>query len=705
MPSLRGGALAAALALWVAAAAPGEEREARSVPVQFVRTQLAQVVYAIAAATGRPYLYDPDALKGTVTILGGGPVSPGEAVELLEAVLLVRGYSTVPTPGGPRKIIAVDAMGAEAPWRTEPLADRDEAVTTLVRLREVGAEFLAGVLQPWLGPSTVVVPYAGSNSLILAGSEDRLRHLLLLVGALDQATDRELLIRRLRHRGVEEIAGLVDQAFGQAIGAANRVEVWTDPRTNTLIAHSSPARLAELRAFLAEVDRAPRGRGQLRLLPVRHADPEKLAELLQGLADASAPATPVAASEDGEAGALRGRSFSVTVDPHSKTLLVQSDPETANLVTEIAAELDREPARVAVEAIVFEVTSSDSVDLGIEMVSINPIGSNALLIGRTDRDGGGLRSQPAPGETFLGRVNKSIVIPLATTPVTKYGAVLTARERAVEMRVLSRPHLAMTSGVEHEIFVGENIPIPTAQTGEGAGGELQVRQNIERQDVGVRLRLRPQVGQEGALRLELDLDTTEVAPSLAGGVENVGPTLSQRRVTTTALLRDGEALVVGFASRPKLERVVSGVPFLMAIPVLGNLFRVESTERLASRLVVALQARLLRSRAEDIALSIRRRLGIERELARVAPVSARSGAPFALLVTTRGLESDARAIAEGLGSDAYPGEVVAWEQAGEPRYDVYLTGFASLAEAAAAVAPVQAAGWTPDLVVIPRPDD
>jgi general secretion pathway protein D len=706
MRSLRRGALAAALALALAAPAPAQEREARSVPVEFVRAQLADVVRQIAAAVGRPYLYDPEALRGTVSILGGGPVSPGEAIEILEAALLVRGYSSVPTPGGPRKIIAIDAFGAEAPWRTEPLRERDEAVTTLVRLREVGADFAAGMIRPWIGPTTVVVPYPPANSLILAGSEDRLRHLLLLIGALDQDTGRQLLVRRLRHRGADEVLALVEETFGEAAGGAGPLAAWSDPRTNVLIAHATPARLAELRRFLEEVDRAPRGRGRLRLVPVRHADPEKLAELLQGLASSGAPARRDA-DEDGAGGAaLRGLTFSVTVDPPTKTLIVQADPETADLVTEIAAELDREPPRVALEAVVFEVTSSDSLRLGIDLLGSTAFGSEAALVG-------GLQSVPGPTDDFLGRVTKSVLIPLVDasgnvvqTAITTDGATLVASAGAVETQILSRPHLVMTSGDEHEIFVGDNVPIPTAQAGPAAGdiGELEIRQNIERQDVGVRVRVRPQVGESGALRLELDLDTTEVVASLSGrSAQEVGPTLRQRRVTTTARLREGEVLVVGFASRPTFERSTSGIPFLSAIPVLGNFFRVDSTQRLASHLVVALQASLLRSRADDIELSIRRRLGLERELARVGPLAARSDAPFALLVTTRSLESDARAIAEGLGQGAWPGEVVAWEQGGERRYDVYLTGFASLAEVAAAIGPVQAAGWTPELVVIPRP--
>jgi general secretion pathway protein D len=707
----RWGALAAALALALAAPGAAQEPEPRTIPVQFVRAPLAQVLSSIAPDVGRAYLYSPEDLKGFVTIVGGGPVSPGEAVEILEAVLLVRGYASVPTAGGPRKVIPIESLGAEAPWRTEPLRAQEEAVTTLVRLHEVDAEYVANAIRPWLGPSTVATAYPASNSLILAGSEDRLRQVLLLVGALDQTRDRELLIRRLRHRGVEQVADLVEQAFGEGPPGTGPVQVWTDVRTNTLLARATPGRLAELRAFLEQLDRVPEGRGRLRLLPVRHADPERLAELLQGLADAA----PRPRTDEAEATAspLLGRAFSVTVDPPSKTLLVQADPHTADLVTRVAAELDREPPRVAVEAIVFEVTSDDAISLGIDLLGSTALGNDSVAAGLSDPDGGGLRAEPGPDITLLGRVIKTLVIPI-TNPLTgepeevtvaSDGAVITANGRRVETRVISRPHLVMTSGDEHEIFVGDNVPIPTSQTGADAVGALEVRQNVERQDVGVRMRLRPQVGEAGGLHLELELESSDVVPSIAGDVREVGPTLRQRKVATSAPLRDGEILVVGFAAVPRFVAIRRGVPFLMAIPVIGNFFRIDTTERLESQLVVAVQATLLRSSADDIALSIRRRLGMERALARVGPLAARSDAPFALLVATRSLESDARAIAEGLGGGAHPGEVVAWELDGEPRYDVYLTGFASLAEAAAAAVPVQAAGWTPELAVVPRGAD
>jgi general secretion pathway protein D len=293
-------------------------------------------------------------------------------------------------------------------------------------------------------------------------------------------------------------------------------------------------------------------------------------------------------------------------------------------------------------------------------------------------------------------------------------AALLARQRRVDARVLLRPHLLVASGEEQEIFAGDNIPIPVASSTGAAGGTqpvggeaepefvdpLVLRTNIERQDVGVRLRVKPTVGLGGRLRLELEIEATRVGESTLGDVEEVGPTLLSRELTSSLGLADGEVAILGGRGEPVRRRVESGVPFLQDIPFLGQLFRSTRDELVQSHLLVAVQARLLRS-PDDLALdTIRRRLAFERSREGLRALEAETDAPYAVLVATRATRQEAAGVAADLSALGRDARVVEWEAGGMPRFDVFLTGFAEFSDACAAARVLLERGFSPEVLAL-----
>jgi general secretion pathway protein D len=568
--------------------------------MEFRDADLEEVVQAVARITGVPYIFG-DQIAGSVTILVYQPVSRSEAAALLDAALLMKGYAAVPIPGRGRKIVPI--AGATAPWQ-ETLGEEGggEFVTTLLHLEAADVESMLTALRPLLGTHTMGFAHEPSNSLILAGSAARLERLRNAVRALDTAEAERTLIWRIQHRPAEDVARELREAFDENVV----IDVEPDDRLNAVVLRARSSRVVALREFVDRVDRPVIGRGVLHVLPVRHIDADQLAKIINDLR--SGTSEPRSAGQ----GSLAGRTFSIAVDRPTHSIVVRADPETAGIIDGVVAELDRVPAQIRINATVAEVSTGTSLALGFDYFlpltspeSINdPI---AVLVGNPSGESAG------SGNLVAAYTRAPLLIPITDAlgnvtnlQVPRESFAITADQREIMIRMLMNPTLLVSSGDEHEIFAGNNVPIPIAQT--DATNPLQVRQNVQREDVGLLLRARPTVGQEGGVRLELDVEVSAVSQSLAGDSERVGPMISERTLQTTVHLDDGVIAVVGYATLPRhIERVI-GVPFLRSLPILGFLFRTTTETRLDTTLLISVQAEVEREETLELTRALRREL-------------------------------------------------------------------------------------------------
>jgi Flp pilus assembly secretin CpaC len=217
----------------------------------------------------------------------------------------------------------------------------------------------------------------------------------------------------------------------------------------------------------------------------------------------------------------------------------------------------------------------------------------------------------------------------------------------------------------------------------------------------VTLRVKPTVGKAGGVKLDLEVETSALAPSLSGDVELVGPTIRQRKLTSTIHLRDGEFVVVGFAREEAYERTSVGVPWFKEIPILGWAFKATTDQKIASRVVIAAQARIERTSEEQIADSILERLAFERASRRLAHVPISDETFWGLRVATVADRQEAEAIAARVGSPERPAHVSRWQSEGGPRFDVTLSRFTSLADANQLALALHDQGYAPEPVVVP----
>ena len=298
------------------AARQAESAGAAGIPVHFENQDLSRIVQTLGRATGERFIYGDD-LRGRVTVTVPGRVSREEALELLNAMLYLRGFAVLPIADGFKKIVALAETSGAAPVVTGSLTpDGEQVITTLVRLESARAESVVGALGTYVPSAGVVLAYPPTNSIIMAGSESQLRRLISIAQILDRAAEENLMIRAIRYRSAAFVADLIDEVFNQTVVSANWVDIWTDERTNRVIVQAAPDRIEEIHEFIDEVDHPIQAGCYIQVVRILNRDVDDVAQILRGLA-ANGPTLPTRGSNvefsPQFSSQLSGRDYSIIV--------------------------------------------------------------------------------------------------------------------------------------------------------------------------------------------------------------------------------------------------------------------------------------------------------------------------------------------------------------------------------------------------------
>ncbi len=686
--------------------------QGRTISLNQKRARIEQLVRKIGEAAEETILV-PDDVRGTISIVAKRPVTIGEAWQVLESALSILGFSLLPSTEGTWRIAKVATAVGEAPFDPDARGTSDSFVTTLIPLEVAQIDAVLPILEPLSGSRVTLVPYAETNTLIASGSERAIARLTEIADELDRVEERALRIRVLRHRGVGETEALVEGFLERAPRHIALTEVWSDERSNSLVLRGSPEGINAIVDFIERIDRPDETRGAIRILRVLHRDPEEIAELIRSLSDGMNAVT----SELAEAATpLDGADYSIGVDGPTRSLVVRADPQTHQAIQDLVERVDAPPQLVAVDLTISELRTPEVFGslIGFSV----PFEAGEVL--------GIVTNSPSAGDvppTVAGRIqrdtNVSFIPPGSTTPVSiPIEVSLAATDFDGTNEVLIQPSLIVIAGEEHEIFVGDNLPIPVTDNGGLTGGEdggatvggvslstLSRTTRFERTDVGTRLTVEVRAGQDGRIRLELDIELSALdltRAGLAGDPFQVGPSFTQKNLTIQATLEDGESAILAVDRRKSVTNIESGIPFLRDIPFLGFLFGAKGRQVDDVRLMVVARARRVSNPSELVADTVRRRLAFERRSRRSSGLPPVEGPPFAVRVTTRRRLDDADSIAESLSLRGHVTRVHTWEGEDEAYHDVYVIGLASMADAAGLAKIFGDEGWSADLVVFPQ---
>lgn len=660
-----------------------------STEINVKNADISAIIKIFSRKTKRNYILDEN-VKGKVTIYLPGRVSSDEAIRILDTVLALKGFTSVPVSENLWKIVpARQARGDTIPTQTERVEQHPTGaiVTRLISLKYVGAEDMQQLLSQLISPNGMINAYTGTNSLIVIDSEDNVERLMDIIETLDiPFTDREMTIIPISYAeatdvaeklkeilgqedkgaasmaaGLESIRARIRQAAqagqplrtGQSDGAAadsgsttgagrsREPKIIPDERTNSIILLADDDTTTRIQLLVeqldSQVDRSGKG---FYVYRCQHANAAELAEVLSGLAGSSqggGTSTNRGSSltglldsgASGQTASTLGRSrprttqsrlesqqrtpgrsrlegqnraavssvsfgedVSITADPSTNSLVINASRTDYLKITDLLKELDIKRRQVLVEAMLLEVAMKESFSLGTEFIAStggqdggalasSNFGNLATLLSDPRRLSGFSAAAASAGSLNL---PGDITIPSQTI-------LLSAAQSNENVNILSAPNIMTADNEQAEIVVGENVPF-LASVSSSQDNLSNVFNQVDRQDVGITLRITPRISAGDFVTLNI---FTEVSDVVAGTAQSsLGPTTKIRTSETTVIAKDGQMIVTGGLMADAGTVTSRGVPFLRDVPVLGHLFRSSSDDVRRTNLLIFITPHIIR---------------------------------------------------------------------------------------------------------------
>jgi general secretion pathway protein D len=588
--------LICSLAILIATPCHAEKREEELVSLNFVNADIQEVIRAISQISKKNFLVDPR-VKGTINIVSATPVSPALGYDILLSALRLQGYAAVES-GGVTKIIPE----ADAKLHIDSLAQGrgDKLVTRVFVLKYESASQLVNVVRPMIAPNNIVVAYPSSNALVVTDYASSVRRIEKLIESIDQPNADAPLLIPVKHASAVDLANIINRlmpeaAATQAGGDDNqRFVLLADSRTNGLLLRSdNPGRIARVKALVSKLDGEASTPGNIHVVQLKNSDATKLAQTLRAVmsGDTAAATTPQQGGVQQIAGAAPSGGGMIQADAASNTLIVTASEPVYNNIRSVIEKLDVRRSQIFVEALIVEVTADKAAEFGVQwqnLTGINKSGSN--IIGGTNFGTNGNIIGAAANITKVGQgLNIGIVRGQTTIPgvgtILNLGMLAHALESDTNANILSAPNLMTLDNEEAKIVVGQNVPFVTGQYAQtGSSTTATPFQTIERKDVGLTLKIKPQIMQGGAVKLQIYQEVSNVVTSSL--TDAAGVTTNKRSIESNILVDENQIVVLGGLIQDSVTDVASKTPLLGDIPLLGNLFRYETRQHTKTNLMV-----------------------------------------------------------------------------------------------------------------------
>lgn len=558
------------------------------------------LISTVSKFTGKNFIIDPR-VKAKVTVISANTLTPEAVYEVFLSVLQVHGYAAVPTGSVIKIVPEVNAKQGPLPLsgKNDRFAD-DELVTKIIRLEHVPASQLVPILRPLVPQQGHLAAYNPTNTLIITDHAGNIQRLLKIIAGVDRPDSDELEIIPLKHASASELVRILNSLKG-ATGAkdtTNVVKLAADDRTNSVLVTGDRASRMKTRVTVSYLDTPLEdGGGNTHVIYLKYAKAENLVKILTGLKEQgnknSGVAKKGAAANKVTSGSVVSQNAIIQGDEETNALIITADTNTVKNLKAVIRQLDIRRAQVLIEAIIAEITISKNKELGVGIaVDGTARDSGALPVGISNLAGiGDLLLAASAGTTTSVPSGLSFALGEETSSGVRYGALLRALQTDQNTNILSTPNIVTLDNEEAELIVGQNLPFVTGSfTGAGTTDQNNPFQTIERQDVGLTLKVTPQVNEGDTVKLVLEQETSSVIP---GTVES-GIATRKRSIKTSVLVDDGGILILGGLIQEEVSDTESKVPLLGDIPIVGFLFRSKSTNKTKANLMVFLRPSILR---------------------------------------------------------------------------------------------------------------
>ncbi|WP_374243556.1 type II secretion system secretin GspD [Zoogloea sp.] len=658
-------ALAAGIALppLPAFAAETETRgSGEPVSLNFVNADIGAVIQAISKISGRNFIVDPR-VKGTLNIVTARPVARNLTYSILLSALRLQGYTAIEGQGVTKIVPEADAKLHAVPvGKGQGAGGGDRLTTQVFNLKHESAAQLVPIVRPLISPNNTVTAYPGNNSLVVTDYAENIGRIAQIVESID-VPQTGLRVMPLQHASALDLAQTVNRLMNDAASgaaattpgvsgdASQRVSVIGDPRTNSLLVRSdNPSKLNAVRQLVANLDQ-PGASGNIRVVYLKNADAVKVAQTLRAVVSGEAGSSTGGASGTGQSsfggtagttglgntGTATGGQNSTTgfgatpsfsnssantgatgngfiqADPMSNALIITAPDAIYNNLRKVIDQLDRRRAQVYVEALITEVSTEKAAEIGIQWqagkvgnttafggTSFNTSGNNILNLASslasssaTTLPGNGLNLLLGGGTVSVGG-----------REIANLNLLARFLESDTKANILSTPNLVTLDNEEAKIVVGRNVPFVTGTYTTTSTGASNPFTTVERKDVGLTLKVKPQISEGGTVRLQIYQEASAVIESTA--TATTGPSTTKRSIESTVLVDDGAVIALGGLVEDAYSGGVEKVPLLGDIPYLGQFFRYDSRKRGKTNLIVFLRPVILRDAASIQGLSAER---------------------------------------------------------------------------------------------------
>jgi len=616
------------------------------ITLNFVNADIEGVVKAVSEMTGKNFVLD-SRVKGTINIVSAKPISSALVYEVFLSALRLQGFAAIEDRGIVKIVPETDAKLHQSPTlgpQDKLRARGDQIQTQVFMLRYESAAQMVPILRPLIAPNNTITAYPNSNSLVITDYASNLQRVEKIIDSIDQPSGTDPIVIPLRYASALDAAQTVNRLFSetaQAQGAAaadpmQRLTVIADTRSNSLLVRSdNPSRLARLRSLVATIDSPTTAGGNIHVIYLKNAEAVRVAETLRAIyqvgGQSAAPRTTVAPTT------ALGASASALASPTSPTSMqtpgasalpftsqtqagsaapgiIQADAATNSIIiiapdaiyNDLRAaleKLDVRRAQVYIEALIAEITAQKAAEFGIQWQSLSGLGASGSAAGAFGGTNFGTASQNILGIATspasvgqglnIGVIKGTVTIPGTSTQILNLGLLVRALETDNNANILSTPTLLTLDNEEARIVIGQNVPFITGQYAiSGAATTPTPFQTIERRDVGLTLRIKPQISEGGSVRLQIYQEVSSVDNTTVtnpGGV-----TTNKRSVESTVLVNDGQIVVIGGLIQDTVGDSVEKVPVLGDLPGIGGLFQYKTRSRTKTNLMVFLRPTLVR---------------------------------------------------------------------------------------------------------------
>jgi len=582
------------------------------IQLNFVDVDITTVANFISKITGKNFIYD-DRITGKVTIVAPTKIDIDEAFDLFTSVLELKGYSTVFT-GTAYKIVPSGGIKQD-PMKVVSNGFRvnDTYIARLVPLTFIQSQDVLPMIQPLISREGYVAAFGRGNSLLVIDSAlnvDKILNILQLVDVEPRGYTPEVVylkngqaeaiaqtLRQIRPGSRQSMTKMTPQppTIGEGVGPV------ADKRLNALILFGSPAENAEYKRLIEILDVAPQeASSRINVYYLENAEASEMAKVLDGIIKPSGPAAPGAPGAAGAPAAALAAEFAgriaITPDKASNSLIIMASFEDYQNLVQVIKKLDRRPRQVFVEAMIAEVSIDKTLSLGANWRAAATSHGRPLFIGGVGTIDASAIQNIVSGMTgfSLGGVANFLNIPVTapdgtttTLNVPGFAALFNLSEFKDAVNVLSTPHILTSDNKEAEIMVGENVPFLSQFQASTTLGAPPV-QSIERKDVGITLKIKPQISEGNYIKLDIYQEISALAPTASTGVSATDIITTKRSAQTSVVVRDRQTVVIGGLIQNKETKTVTKVPFLGDIPLLGWLFKSTTTENTKTNVLIYL---------------------------------------------------------------------------------------------------------------------